>query len=140
MIFSWFLISFVCMRLFVILMSVKILPNIAVMISGIHVHHLNFGIIILCIVGFISLAFRQFTEEHIHGLSILYGIGLGITFDEFAMWFLLDEVYWERITYDAFIVICLIFLNIIYFRGFWVYAVKKLRQRQNPQLYLFRKK
>ncbi|KXK10481.1 MAG: hypothetical protein UZ22_OP11002000785 [Microgenomates bacterium OLB23] len=85
--------------------------------KGIHVHHLNFGIVLLAITGFVAL---YDLRPKIHRfVAILYGIGLALTFDEFALWFLLEDQYWARVSYDAILIITLIFLNIIYFPSFW---------------------
>ncbi len=93
-------------------------------INGIHVHHLNFGIILLAIAGFIAL---YDLRPHIHRMiAILYGIGLALTFDEFALWLLLEDQYYARITYDAIIIITLIFLNVIYFPSFWRQQKKRI--------------
>jgi hypothetical protein len=37
--------------------------------------------------------------------AILYGIGLGLTFDEFGMWLHLGGPYWQRASYDAVITV-----------------------------------
>jgi len=48
-----------------------------------------------------------------------------LAFDEFAMWIQLENVYRDRSTYDAIMVITLILLNVVYFGDFW----KKWRYR-----------
>jgi len=127
MIFSWFLFSFLIARGSTWLMYHNIIPVFYIHIHHIHVHHFSYGILFLAITGFIALAFPHFTEQHRHGLAIFYGIGLGVAFDEFAMWLLLEDNYWARLSYDAVLVISLLFLNIIYFKGFWMYLAKKLK-------------
>ncbi|MDQ3098721.1 MAG: hypothetical protein M3Q44_03165 [bacterium] len=120
-VFLSFLITFIVSRAYVYITSHDILEykylidNIY--INGIHVHHLNWGIFILVIVGFIALYDIQ---PLIHRrLAIFYGIGLGLTFDEFALWLKLEDDYYARISYEAIIIISLILLNIIYFPDFW---------------------
>lgn len=89
----------------------------AIYFRGIHVHHLNFGIVLLALTGFIAM---YDLRPRIHRMTaILYGIGLALTFDEFALWFLLEDQYYARMTYDVIITIVLIFLNITYFPSFW---------------------
>lgn len=122
-VFFSFLITFICSRLVVRGIELNIFPKIFdiffgyVYIKGFHVHHLNFGIILLVISGFISII--QPIKKHLYLLAILYGVGLGLTFDEFAIWFTLNDNYWNRMSYDAVIIISAIFLNIIYFKNFW---------------------
>jgi len=36
---------------------------------------------------------------------VIYGIGLGLTFDEFGMWLHLNGDYWQRASFDAVIVL-----------------------------------
>ncbi len=126
-VFISFLCTFVIARTYIYLTARDILKSPLFLeeinIHGVHIHHLNFGIFILVIVGFLSL---YDIEAEIHRrLAVLYGIGLGLTFDEFALWLKLQEDYYARITYDAIIVISLILLNIAYFPSFW----KKMGKR-----------
>lgn len=120
-VFLSFLLTFVTARAYVYITNHDIMDLPFrfryVFIKGVHIHHLNFGIIILVIVGFIALYdIRPGTHRR---LAILYGIGLGLTFDEFALWLKLSDDYYARISYDAIIIISLILLNIIYFSNFW---------------------
>lgn len=139
-IFFWFLISFLIARTWTWLMAVNIIPDIYLFVKGVHVHHFNYGIVFLAITGFIAIAFRDFSQKHIHGLAVLYGIGLGIAFDEFSLWLLLEDNYWARQSYDAIMVISLIFLNIIYIKGFWMYLGRKMQKIKVVQTRLFPKK
>lgn len=122
-IFFFFLITFIISRLIVRGIELNVFPKIMniffdyVYIKGFHVHHLNFGIIIMAVAGFLS--FLLPSTKHLYKLASLYGIGLGLTFDEFYIWFSLNDQYWNRLSYDAIIIISLIFLNIIYFKNFW---------------------
>jgi hypothetical protein len=102
------------------------IPTFYINITNIHVHHFSYGILFLAITGFIALAFPSFTQKHRHGLAILYSIGLGVASDEFAMWLLLEDNYWARLSYDAVLIISLVLLSIIYFKGFWLYLARKL--------------
>ncbi len=52
-------------------------------------------------------------------LAIMYGFGLGLTFDEFSLWLRLDDDYYARVSYEAIIVIIVILLNIVYFGDIW---------------------
>ncbi len=116
-----FLITFILARGYVYVTSHDILEFKylldQVYIRGVHVHHLNFGIVILSLVGYLALYdVRPIVHRR---LAILYGIGLGLTFDEFALWLKLEDDYYARLSYDAIISISIILLNIAYFPRFW---------------------
>lgn len=117
-VFLSFLLTFIIARSYVYITANDImdLPS-AVFVGNTHVHHLNFGIIILVVSGFVAL--YDITPKVHRQLAIFYGIGLGLTFDEFALWLRLQDDYYASITYDAIITISVILLNIIYFPNFW---------------------
>ena len=71
---------------------------------GTHVHHLNYGIFLLAGVG-AYLLFDPRPAAPAAGAAVTYGIGLGLTFDEFGLWLHLGGDYWQRASYDAVIVL-----------------------------------
>lgn len=93
-------------------------PNLYLKVGDIHVHHFSYGIIILSILCYYLLTQPRSDKTRLRA-SLIYGFGLGLAFDEFAMWIQLENVYHDRTTYDAIIIIVLILLNGIYFDGFW---------------------
>ncbi len=60
--------------------------------SGLHIHHLFWGILLLMFTGFSALATRD-PRWHLR-IAPIYGVALGLTLDEFAMWLRLADVYW----------------------------------------------
>jgi hypothetical protein len=63
--------------------------------SGLHVHHLVFGIITMMVagtLGFAAFGHSPFTEI----CAFFFGIGIGLTIDEFALWVYLEDVYWAE--------------------------------------------
>jgi hypothetical protein len=63
--------------------------------SGVHVHHLVFGIVTMMIagtLGFVADGRAPFTEI----CALGFGVGVGLTIDEFALWVHLEDVYWAR--------------------------------------------
>jgi hypothetical protein len=117
-IFFYFLITFITVRVLV-----YVFPALHLFIRGIHVHHLNYGIVLLVIVGYWSLVNQN--NKNILKIAKIYGIGIGLTFDEFGMWFLLEDNYSVRLSYDAIIIILILFINIIYFNNFWKKIILK---------------
>ena len=70
-------------------------PGSVVSDSGVHVHHLVFGIVLMIAAGAIS--FAGFAVSPIYEIcAFLFGIGIGLTIDEFALWLYLDDVYWAK--------------------------------------------
>lgn len=113
----YFLITFIMSRLMVYLVIGKWLPNFFLTLRGVHIHHFTYGVIILVILGLYFILKRPgVNSESFKICTALYGIGLGLTFDEFGMWVRLADEYWVRQSYDAVVVIFLLLLNIAYFR------------------------
>jgi hypothetical protein len=81
-----------------------------VMVRGLHIHHLVWGILILLLVGYgwlldlgrshspLSIFFNRL-------MSVSYGVGAALTLDEFSLWLNLEpDAYWSasgRLSIDA---------------------------------------
>jgi hypothetical protein len=62
--------------------------------GGVHLHHLVWGICLMLVAGFIGVS----VELHDPWGGIVagaFGVGAGLTFDEFALWTRLRDVYWS---------------------------------------------
>lgn len=119
-----FLATFIIVRLYVISASIGLIEDPYLYIRGYHIHHLNYGIFIMAAAGFFALVYQR--ESDRLKIGTLYGIGLGLTFDEFGMWLRLDDYYWTRASYDAIIIIALFFTSVVYFPGLWYHLVGRL--------------
>ena len=63
--------------------------------SGLHVHHLVFGIITMMVAG--TVGFAAFGHSPLSEIcALFFGIGVGLTIDEFALWVYLEDVYWAE--------------------------------------------
>lgn len=97
-----FFITFLAVRLLVASITHHIGPFGYVEMGGRHIHHLVWGILLLLITGYATLA-EVGTGDN--SLSILasrmlalgYGVGAALTLDEFALWLNLDAMaYWSK--------------------------------------------
>jgi hypothetical protein len=93
-----FILSFAFIRMSTRLMrspKVPWWPGSVVSDSGVHLHHLVFGIVTMMIagtLGFAALGHSPYAEI----CAFLFGVGAGLTIDEFALWVYLDDVYWAH--------------------------------------------
>jgi hypothetical protein len=69
-------------------------PGSVVSEGGLHVHHLVFGIVLLLSTGF-ALALQP-GSPWLELLAAGFGIGAGLTLDEYALWLHLEDVYWAE--------------------------------------------
>jgi len=73
-----------------------------VYISGTHIHHLVWGILLLLVVGFcwlieVGTGGKSSSLLASRLMSLLYGVAAALTLDEFALWLHVQEgVYWTR--------------------------------------------
>jgi hypothetical protein len=93
-----FILSFAFIRMSTRLMRsprVPWWPGSVVSDSGVHVHHLVFGIVTMMIAGALGfLALGQ--SPYVELCAFAFGVGAGLTIDEFALWVYLDDVYWAE--------------------------------------------
>jgi hypothetical protein len=71
--------------------------------GGLHLHHLVWGIVLLLLAGFLDFAVNPASPWN-EILAAMFGIGAGLTLDEFALWIYLRDVYWAeegRASFDA---------------------------------------
>ncbi len=81
-----------------------------VVVRGVHIHHLVWGILILLLVGYgwlLDLGWSNSPMSIFFGrlMAVSYGVGAALTLDEFALWLNLEpDVYWThegRLSIDA---------------------------------------
>lgn len=98
LVLAGFILSFAFIRMSTRLMRsprVPWWPGSVVSDSGVHLHHLVFGIVTMMIagaLGFLAFGNSPWTEV----CAFAFGIGIGLTIDEFALWVYLDDVYWAE--------------------------------------------
>lgn len=99
-----FIVTFALARVFVFLIMARLMHNLYFFVGHTHVHHLNYGIFLLAAVCGYSV-FRRPTGRAAEVTALLYGVAMGLTFDEFGMWLHLGGSYWQRASMDAVVVI-----------------------------------
>ena len=73
-----------------------------VVIHGMHIHHLVWGILILLLVGYgwlleVGRSHSPLSIFLSRLMSVTYGVGAALTLDEFAIWLDLEpDAYWSR--------------------------------------------
>jgi hypothetical protein len=99
-----FMVTFILSRISVFLIMSDAMPNMYFFMNGTHVHHLNYGIFLMSLVCAYSV-FRRPMGRPAELTALLYGVSLGLTFDEFGMWLHLGGSYWQRASVDMVIVV-----------------------------------
>jgi hypothetical protein len=90
--------------------------------SGTHIHHLVWGILLLLVMGYVGLAWDP-PSPWIEFVAIGFGIGMGLTMDEFALWLNLQDVYWEqkgRQSIDAVVITTALLVIAVLGLQFWI--------------------
>jgi hypothetical protein len=107
-----FLVSFLFIRTSARLMRSPRVPwwPGSVEAGGVHIHHMVWGISLLLASGFAAFV-SDLDAPWWQITAIAFGIGAGLTLDEFALWLRLSDVYWSdqgRESIDAVIVCALL--------------------------------
>jgi len=110
-----FLVTFILSRVCVFLIMSKEMPNMYLFLGSghVHVHHLNYGIFLLAAVAGYSV-FRRPTGRAAEITALLYGVAMGLTFDEFGMWLHLGGSYWQRASVDAVTALAAVFAMVAF--------------------------
>jgi hypothetical protein len=106
----------------------KAMPNMYFFMNGTHVHHLNYGIFLLAVVCGYSV-FRRPVGRAAERTALMYGVAMGLTFDEFGMWLHLGGSYWQRVSVDGVIVVSALF-------GFVAFA-SSIRRYEKKHFWIF---
>jgi hypothetical protein len=90
--------------------------------GGTHIHHLVWGILLLLTMGYLGLAVDM-GSPWLELTAICFGIGMGLTLDEFALWLNLEDVYWTskgRQSIDAVVITASLLMISLLGLWFWI--------------------
>jgi hypothetical protein len=90
--------------------------------SGTHIHHMFWGILLLITMGYLGIA-TSIPNPWFELVAIGFGIGMGLTMDEFALWLNLEDVYWTdkgRQSIDAVVVTVSLLVIALLGLRFWI--------------------
>lgn len=87
-----------------------------IILFGYHIHHFYFGILLICLAGWIALVGSgSIKKKH---AALLYGTGLGLFMDQIGLLLTWGD-YYSSLTYLMTIFLVAVFLNIVFFPYFW---------------------
>lgn len=80
-------------------------------VPGLHIHHYSYGVFVLAMAGYVALVNNSPRDRYL--TSLLYGMGLGLVFDEFGLWLRLSDASAARWSYDGVVVLIAFFILMI---------------------------
>jgi len=82
-----------------------------------HVHHFNYGLVLVGISGLAALS--PLGRRALRSLAFAFGVGCGLVFDEFALFWNLNPEYAQSLSLVMAALMASILVQITYFRSFW---------------------
>jgi CRP-like cAMP-binding protein len=82
-----------------------------------HVHHFNYGLILIGIAGLAALS--PLGRRALRSLAFVFGIGCGLVFDEFALFWNLNPEYAQGLSLVMAALMASVLVQLTYFRSFW---------------------
>lgn len=98
--------------------------------GGLHIHHMVWGILLMILIGDLAIGIDPPSPGR-EILAFLFGAGMGLTLDEFALWLNLKDVYWTdkgRESIDAVIIAATLLAMLLLGLRFWLDSAQALVQ------------
>jgi CRP-like cAMP-binding protein len=89
-----------------------------------HVHHFNYGLILIGASGLAALF--PVGRRALRPLAFAFGVGCGLVFDEFALFWNLNPEYAQSLSLIAAAMMVAVLLQLTYFGRFWAAIVRRL--------------
>jgi CRP-like cAMP-binding protein len=88
-----------------------------------HVHHFNYGLVLIGLSGLGALF--PFGRRLLKVLAFAFGVGAGLVFDEFALFWNLNPEYAQSLSLIAAGVMAAVLVQLTYFRRFWTALARR---------------
>jgi CRP-like cAMP-binding protein len=121
--FVGFLLGLLGARIVVhLILKYKLEKQLFALVAGndpnpVHIHHYNYGLLVVALVGLVAVSPR--TRAHLRTLALAFGIGCGLIFDEFALFWDLNPDYSQGLSLISSAIAGSILVQLVYFRKFW---------------------
>jgi hypothetical protein len=89
-----------------------------------HVHHFNYGLVLIGVSGLAALF--PFGRRALRVLAFAFGVGCGLVFDEFALFWNLNPEYAQSLSLIAAAIMVSVLLQLTYFGRFWAAVARRL--------------
>lgn len=105
-----------------------------IILFGYHIHHFYIGFALIALAGWLALTgTNTLSKKH---LAMMYGVGLGLFFDEIGLLLTWGD-YFSQLSYLLTLLLAGIFLNIVFFHNFWL-SVRDNIVRTKTQSFFWR--
>jgi hypothetical protein len=95
--------------------------------NPVHIHHFNYGLVLVGVAGLLALS--PYGRRSLRLLSLLFGLGCGLVFDEFALFWNLNPDYSQGLSLISSAIAFIALVQLAYFRKFWVALLGRISQR-----------
>ena len=133
----WMLLGFVAglagARLVVyLILKYKLEKQFFALVAGqeknpVHIHHFNYGLVLVGLAGLLALS--PYGRRSLRVLSFLFGLGCGLVFDEFALFWNLNPNYAQGLSLISAAIAFMALIQLAYFRKFWIALLARVSQR-----------
>ncbi len=82
-----------------------------------HVHHFNYGLVLIALSGLAALV--PVGRKILRVLAAAFGVGCGLVFDEFAIFWNLDPDYAQQASLVAAAIAAVVLVQLVWFRRLW---------------------
>ena len=92
-----------------------------------HIHHFNYGLVLVGVAGLAALF--PSGRRTLRFLALLFGMGCGLIFDEFALFWNLNPDYAQGLSVLSAAIAAIALVQLTYFRRFWGAIVRRVAQK-----------